>query len=275
MGISSYIHVHYPIYKYETVYKTDTIIYRDTIAIYEPVGMKNSESNELFNRLTELANNRINTKLQSDSTILELEPVPFTADDWKKIKKSYYTWRQPKLKKWPFNTLPRIPKKIKHNEGYIDTLMADLNFDGKLDVIFKIYSTEDWDWQYTQMSQKPDEYLSFISKGNEYVVVEHNGAINKAVTNLADFINSYFFDYYVVGSIDAVSVEDGIVIISGESRQYHEPFHAPTPGPNYQFECKFNYYMDKSGKGYADIKGIYSDNLTGRKQAFKIKYAED
>jgi hypothetical protein len=279
--------------------KVADIIKTDTTTI--SVQPKTDPDSELLKKIIHLSKQKVSKDLQYDS--IRIEPVPFTDTDWEKVKRGYNQWRNKEIKKGNFieecseieytTALPRIPKKFNWDYtfespyNYVDTLMADINFDGKPDVIFRIYPES---CAQTSYSIANTMFLAFLSKNDKYEIDKYNMFIHKAVHTIEKIKigkptdRSYFMldtRYYspiddVVNSsliLESISVKDGIVIISGHFWT-DEFLHEPSFGsccPNFCFDCNFTFYVDQKGKGYAEIKGTYTSRTLVEDEQEEIK----
>jgi hypothetical protein len=273
----------------------------DTTTVYSQ--SETSES-DLFNNLTRLEKKKINTKLQYNTSFIK--PILFSEDDWENVKKAYNKWRKEEIAKGNYqeecpdaflnqddeddedyvdrlgmDALPNIPAKFKrdgevhYGEMYMDTLMADINFDGKLDVVFKVDPMD----CMGSSSLLPTIYPSFLSKENQYQT-DNSWTVSKAIEAIIRF-NYEAGDGRVATEgafVSSIEAKDGVIIISGNSAatEYFENSAESDDDPNccpsYWFEYDFHYYIDKSGNGYADIDGMYVNDRNETKKRFVIKY---
>jgi len=280
---------------------------KDTTVVFTQSVEKNIESS-IFNNLTRLSQIETVTELSSNS--VSIKQIIFSASDWEKIKRIYNQWRNEEIKKGNFqekcpdisnekdedyadrlviDALPKIPKQWKrdnevhYNEGYIDTLMVDLNFDGRVDIILKIDQCDCMCSIGGGAPIRPTMFLTFISKGNQYVIDKCNPYINEAIQKIEKFKKEAgdTYDGFVSAGTDIVSgglfiksitSKDGIIIISGRSTVTESLANDPLCCPNFNFIFDFNYFMDKEGKGYAEIEGTYTDERQEVKKFFKFFY---
>ncbi|MDR2147874.1 MAG: hypothetical protein LBE91_15585 [Tannerella sp.] len=259
-------------------------------------GQEEEAENQLFKKLTQLSQRHVNTEFQHEE--MPLKSIPFTAADWTKVKKIYTQWRDGEIKEGNFidkcpdipegksygdpeyedmlykEALPPIPKQFNrdgnsHYDGYyLDTLMADINFDGKPDVVFKIdRGTCDFGSASAGAPIPPTIYLTLLSKNDEYLI-DTTGLIS----NIADSIHHFNLSvgdgrsHPELSFIRSISTKNGMVLISGTSGASKYTHEDPACCPSFDFRYTFHYYINKNGKGYAEIDGIYNDT-----QQFKIK----
>jgi len=161
--------------------------------------------------------------------------------------------------------------------------MADLNFDGKVDIILKIDPCDCMRSIGGGAPVRPTMFLTFLSKGNLYVIDKCNTFIYEAIQTMEKFEKEAGDTYsgFVGAGTDVVSgglfiksitSKSGIITISGRSAVTERLEADPSCCPNYQFIYEFNYFMDKNRKGYAEIKGIYTDEQQGIEIPFNITY---
>jgi hypothetical protein len=258
----------------------------------------------LLRRLIQLERKHIETKLQDD--IVFVESIPFTQDDWAIVKKGYEKWRKDEIAKGNYqekcpdisnqddedysdrlsmDALPEIPAEFKryfevrYGSGHIDTLMADINFDGKPDIIFKIDPEYCMGGTSYYMPLPTTIYLSFLSKESEYQI-DNRRIISKAVEKISQFNYEVGDEHIYPKGIFVSSIEkkNGIIIISGNSitAEHVENVdisdYDPNCCPSYRFEYSFDYILDKSGNGYAYIDGRYVNYRKKTKKRISIYY---
>ena len=259
----------------------------------------------LLRRLIQLEKIHIETKLQDD--IVFVESIPFSQDDWAIVKKGYDKWRKEEITKGNYqekcpdssnqddedysdrlsmNALPEIPAEFKRYDevqygcGHIDTLMADINFDGKPDVIFKIDPEYCMGGTSYYMPLPTTIYLSFLSKEGEYQI-DNRWIISKAVENISRFNYEVGDEHIYPKGIFVSTIErrGGVIIISGNSITAEHVENSTNISdddsnccPSYRFKYSFDYILDKSGNGYAYIDGTYFNNRKEIKRRITIEY---
>ena len=259
----------------------------------------------LFHRLTLMEERKIDTKLQYNSIFVE--SIPFSEGDWETIKKGYNRWRKEEIAKGNYqekcpdisnqddkdysdrlsmNALPEIPAKFHRNgeihygSEHINTLMADINFDGKLDVVFKIDQGYCMGGVSYYMPLPTTIYLSFISEEYGYQI-DNKWTISKAVEAISQF-NYEVGDEHIFPKgifVSSIVSKDGVIIVSGNSitaehieNNTYISDDDSNCCPSYRFNYDFHYYIETSGKGYADIDGIYRNKRKETQKRFIIKY---
>ena len=150
--------------------------------------------------------------------------------------------------------------------------MADINFDGKPDVIFKIDPNYCGRGSSCAAPIPSTIHLSFLSEGNEYLIN------SRLVNNVAETM--YRFNLSTGDGrghphlvfIKSISSNDGIVIASGHSLVTEYSGNDATCYPDFVFAYEFDYYIDRYGNGYAEIKGAYANIRESTEQDFEIRF---
>jgi hypothetical protein len=234
---------------------------------------------KLFTNLTRMSKVNATVNLLYDST--NIETSSFTDEDWQAVKNVYYAWRRAKIKTGHYvakcndddestfykYALPVIPKKITKfppdsyahfSRSDLDTLMADINFDGKTDIIFLIIP-EICNNGVSYGAPLPEQIvLPVVSKNERYRVVEEP-IFGKVIKKIQYFNCEVGYDqvHPELFDIKSITTKDGIFIISGISNADERIDDDPLCCPTYSFYYKFTYFIDKKGKGYGIIEGKY------------------
>ncbi|MDR1808853.1 MAG: hypothetical protein LBR34_00405 [Prevotella sp.] len=219
---------------------------------------------------------------------VECRAQSFTSSDWERVKLAYNQWRKKEIRKGnyaercmtleelakeetdtdliPRYALPAIPAKIKKaqfDDCSIDTLRADINCDGKMDVLFRIYP---WDNEHgTGSARHPLIYATFVSKNGNYIF--DNKHVDKTIKKIWTFAKNYpddTWDDWEWTEIDKISVKDGRVIIQGHSEMHISSDASCCPSVRFDFTS----YTYQSGKGYMDIKWAFEKTFTPNRRLF-------
>ena len=286
-------------YKSRTPYVVEQSVRIDSLM---PADVIFETESKLLPNLIRLSKQKVNVVLSPLAD--PIEPVPFTEDDWENVKKGYNQWRNAEIAKGnyldtclsrkPNCALPKLPElfgkeKWQSGRGVLDTLMADINFDGKPDVIFQISPEDCFEPHYTAWEHQT-MYLSFLSKGDEYVIDKRNFYLNAVIRTLKSFQKQTGHDYdyeifdtynskanvisigYGTGTINSIKSKNGIIEFSGNWISRWPTDYDPLCCPGFIFLYDFNYYIDRYGNGYADIKGTYANIRESTEQDFEIRF---
>lgn len=258
----------------------------------------NHETDSIIDFLNSYSQIKVDTNLVASKSNMPLNEI--TKSDWIEIEKLYESWRKDKIAKGIYSEdcffndeethsevfknielesllrymLPKIGindfselyKNYNSNSlgNYPDTclLIADVNFDGKLDVILQIRPIDCLQGWYCNTSPL---YLAFLSGENEYKF--DNTFIDKlrrvVIDDFSERISS--MDYYWFRITD-ISVENGLITFTGSSTIYLENDGSCCPSIIFDYEC----FMDKSGKGYVCLNGTYEYGYPEEESKFKI-----
>ena len=206
------------------------------------------------------------------------KPEDLSASDW---KDAYQQWREREIencnfaprcfdKHWDYilkkndtileatrYALPELPEYSIDNYDCdpIAVCMADINFDGKQDVLLRIYP-QDCIGGLGQLSVHPPVHVMFLSKGDKYI--HDNFYPDKVVNTITDYgkrigKGSYYSYYWV--DIKKIYVDNDMIVFLGYSFAYSGGDAVCCPS----FEFDFKICIDSNTqKGDVYIDGIYN-----------------
>jgi len=218
------------------------------------------------------------TQVDTDLSI----SVPYNnLSDWNKVKKVFRQWRNDEISKGyyvesclenPEKFIEKYEDKwmtdslryaIPNNPEKFTTYKADINFDGKQDVIFKIFPIDCIEGN--GLAAPTPIYVTLLSKEGSYIV--DNTFIYKVEKSIKNFSKTLSNNEYQWILIDDIKSERGIVVISGNSHIYLDDDASCCPSIVFDFTG----YIDKTMKGYIQITGVYKNQFEETEDKFNLK----
>ena len=215
------------------------------------------------------------------NNLAEIESPYNNLVDWNELKKAFQQWRENEISKGYYvescldNPEAFIEKygdkwmtgslryALPDNPEEFTTYKADINFDRKQEVIVRIFPIDCVNG--CGLAAHEPLYVTFLSRQGHYIV--DNTFIHKVEKTIRNFRKQFSNREYQWILIDDIKSERGIIVISGNS--YIHLDNDVDCCPSIEFD--FTVYMDKTGKEYMLINGVYKNQLEEKADTFNFK----